>query len=1025
MRRSSAAVFILAASLYGSLASTARAADSHPLVLPERPRYVFQRVGENLGLSSLTPSCILQDQEGFIWIGTPNGLLRYDGSRIVRFGIEQGLPGTGVNQLALAPNGRLWMVTSRGVAYMEGGMIHSLNVPAPYNSVRPTPVLALDSAGMVYLASEHGLLRVDPANPSEPHVWSVSEGLPTPEVETVSVAQDGRVWFASAHRVGWLDSQERVHMFPAQSGLAHEPVLSILQDIERILWVRTSLHLYRLNPGSNYFVTDPSNLPPSNDLGAPALDRAGNLMVPTVEGLYRRMTGQWEIIDQSRGMAVNATFALTEDREGAYWIGLGGAGVERWIGRKTWSAWTESEGLPSNVVWSELRDLRKRLWVGTNSGVAMWDPETNHWRKWKSKDGLNGNIARELRLAPDGSVWVLCFPGGITRFDPDSLRAEKVSTPEPNPTGLSVGPDGRMWIANSHYLKSAHPRQRPFQFTDVAAPSDVRGGVGRFTLSPDGILWACGRNGLFRYDGEHWQRFSTADGLLQDEVIEIAAVSGNEVWFHYGDAFGITRLHLVDGKPQVTHFGLAQGLPSLDVYMLGADHEGNVWAGGAYGLTEFLRNGHVLRFTRADGLIWNDLSDGGFFAEEDGTLLFGTSGGLARYNPVAADDHLELPPKVVITSAELGSQERIGERNPRASREDNTFRAQFAALTYRDPESVRCSYRLAGLESEPNETLSREARYPALPPGEYRFQVSCRSALGTLSFPAEFAFTVVPAWWQRWYTRGFGMLVGAFALYGLIAYRTRKLQNERLRLEKAVADRSEALARANRELEEMIVTDPLTGVRNRRYFQMIIKGDISQAVRAYGSGDPAQRRNRDVIFYLIDADHFKEINDRFGHDAGDQLLIDLTKRISSAIRNSDVLVRWGGEEFLVVSRSSERKEAATLAARVLSAVACEPFKIKGAESTLHRTCSIGWAAFPWNVDAPNEVDYQEVLSFADRALYKAKAAGRNQAIGAMADDRDSQFRRPEGNGDSEAHSAKKLTEATYVTTYGLEITSKT
>ena len=1025
MRRSSAAGFILVGSLIGSLAPSARAADSYPLSLPSRPHYVFQRVGENLGLGSLTPSCLIQDREGFIWIGTPNGLFRYDGSRILRFGVEQGLPGTGVEQLALAPGGRLWMVTSRGVAYMEGGAIHRLTIPAPYDSPRPTPVLALDSLGFVYLTSEQGLLRIDPVRPGEPRVWSVSDGLPAREVETVSVAADGRVWFASAHRVGWLDSREHVHMFPAQSGLAHEPIRSILQDIERILWVRTSLHLYRLNPGSSYFVPDPPDLPPSNDLGAPALDRAGNLMVPTVEGLYRRMTGQWEVIDQTRGMAVNATFAITEDREGAYWIGLGGAGIERWIGRKTWSGWAVDEGLPDNVVWSELRDLRKRLWVGTNNGVAMWDPATNHWRKWKSKDGLNGNIARELKLAPDGSVWVLCFPGGITRFDPDSLRPEKVPTPEPNPTGMHPGPDGRMWIANSHYLKAARLAQRPFQFNDVAAPQEARGGIGRFSSSADGILWACGRKGLFRFDGKHWMHFTAADGLLQTEVTGVVAVSRDEVWFHYSDALGLSRLRLVDGKPQLTHFGLAQGLPSLDVYMLGADHEGNVWAGGAFGLTEFLPNGHFLRFTRSDGLIWNDLSDGGFFAEEDGTLLFGTSGGLARYNPVSADDHLELPPTVVITSAVLGAQDRLTQRNPHVSRDDNSFRAQFAALTFRDPENVRCSYRLVGLESEPNETLSREARYPALPPGDYRFQVTCRSALGTLSFPAEFAFSVTPAWWQRWYVRGLGILLGIFALYGLINYRIRKLQNERLRLEKAVAERSEALALANRELEEMIVTDPLTSARNRRYFQMIIKSDVNQAIRAYTTGDSSQLRNRDIIFYLIDADHFKEINDRFGHDAGDQLLMDLTKRIHSAIRNSDVLFRWGGEEFLVLSRFTERKEAATLAARVLSAVSSEPYKIKGTDLSLHRTCSIGWAAFPWNVDSPDAVSYEEVLSLADRALYKAKGAGRNQAVGALPADRYSVQTPSAANGDSEStHSSKQGTQAAYVTTRGLETTSK-
>jgi diguanylate cyclase (GGDEF)-like protein len=1027
-RKTSAAFFVvtLVILVLGSVAAQAKPTETPALSLPRRPHYVFQRVGENFGLGSLTPSCILQDQDGFIWIGTPDGLLRFDGTRILRFGLEQGLPSTNVEQLVLAPTGRIWIVTSRGISYIEGRVLRQLPLAKVYKSFRNASALALDSWGKVYLATEGGLLRVDPERPNDFRLWSLPEGLPGLEAEAVSITPEGRVWFASGHQVGWLDSQERVHMFPAQSGLPHEKVISILQDFEKTLWVRTAGHLYRLNAGATRFVAELPDLPPANDYGAASLDRSGNLMIPTVAGLYRRISGQWEVIDQSRGMAVNATFAITEDREGAYWIGLGGAGVQRWIGRKTWSSWTQAEGLPDNVVWSELRDKRKRLWLGTNNGVAMWDPQANRWRIWKSKDGLNGSLAREMILAPDGSIWVLCYPGGLTRFDPDSLVPEKISTPEPIPTGIHVGPDGRIWIANAHYLKASRLSQRPFQFVDVPLPPEIPQGIGRFTSSADGVLWAVGRSGLSRFDGKQWQHFTTADGLRQQEVVEAAAVSRDEVWFRYSDALGLSCLRLVDGKPQVTHFGLAEGLPSLDVYMLGADHEGNIWAGGAYGLTEFFRNGHALRFTRADGLIWNDLSERGFFAEEDGTLLFGTSGGLARYNPVSADERTELPPRVVITSAQLGSRERIGERNPEAPRSDNTFRIDFAALTYRDPENVRCWYHLAGLETEPNETSDRQARYPALPPGNYSFAVSCRSARGTLSFPAEFSFMVIPAWWQTWYSRSFAVLLGLFALYFLVNYRTRKLQNERFRLEQAVAERSEALAQANKELEEMSLTDPLTSARNRRFFQATIQSDVSQAVRGYSSTDPTRsRRNRDIIFYLIDADHFKEINDRFGHDAGDQMLIDLTARISSAIRYSDVLVRWGGEEFLVVSRFCERKEAATLAARVLSAVAGEPFKVKGGGISLHRTVSIGWAAFPWNVASPVDVNYEEVLALADRSLYKAKNAGRNQAIGALHPECAAEPHTAVAHGDSEARVSEIAATAAYITTYGLETTSMT
>src|SRR5271155_1613608 len=218
MRSKTSAAFFgvtLAFLVLGVLA--ARAKTTETLSLPRRPHYVFQRVGEDIGLGSITPSCILQDQDGFIWIGTPDGLLRFDGTHVLRFGLEQGLPSTHVGQLVLAPTGRIWVVTSRGIAYVEGGVLHQLP-------------LAIDSWGKVYLATEAGLLRVDPDRPNDFRLWSLSEGLPNQEVESVNITSEGRVWFASGHRVGWLDSQEHVHMFPAESGLPHEQVISILQD---------------------------------------------------------------------------------------------------------------------------------------------------------------------------------------------------------------------------------------------------------------------------------------------------------------------------------------------------------------------------------------------------------------------------------------------------------------------------------------------------------------------------------------------------------------------------------------------------------------------------------------------------------------------------------------------------------------------------------------------------------------------------------------------------------------------------
>jgi diguanylate cyclase (GGDEF)-like protein len=187
----------------------------------------------------------------------------------------------------------------------------------------------------------------------------------------------------------------------------------------------------------------------------------------------------------------------------------------------------------------------------------------------------------------------------------------------------------------------------------------------------------------------------------------------------------------------------------------------------------------------------------------------------------------------------------------------------------------------------------------------------------------------------------------------------------------------EELERANKTLEEASLNDPLTGIYNRRYFQAIVERDVAQSLRAYATrSDP---RTRDLIFYMVDLDDFKQVNDQIGHDAGDQVLIDVSRRIYSAIRGTDVVMRWGGEEFLIVSRG-DRREATVLAGRVLQAVGEMPIAI--AENRWIRcTCSIGWAPFPWFAEHPRVIGHDKVVNIADQALRKAKNAGKNRAFG--------------------------------------------
>jgi diguanylate cyclase (GGDEF)-like protein len=188
------------------------------------------------------------------------------------------------------------------------------------------------------------------------------------------------------------------------------------------------------------------------------------------------------------------------------------------------------------------------------------------------------------------------------------------------------------------------------------------------------------------------------------------------------------------------------------------------------------------------------------------------------------------------------------------------------------------------------------------------------------------------------------------------------------------------LTKANQVLQEASTTDFLTGVRNRRLFDLIINGEASQTLRSHSTAH-SRRPGADLILYMMDLDDFKEINDQYGHEMGDKILIEAARRIRSLIRSADVLIRWGGDEFLIVSRNSIRAGAAGFALRVLDAFS-QPIATDGLPINLN--ISIGWAAFPWIPEQPDGVPIEAVLGLADRALYEAKESGKNRAVGVAA-----------------------------------------
>jgi diguanylate cyclase (GGDEF)-like protein len=212
-----------------------------------------------------------------------------------------------------------------------------------------------------------------------------------------------------------------------------------------------------------------------------------------------------------------------------------------------------------------------------------------------------------------------------------------------------------------------------------------------------------------------------------------------------------------------------------------------------------------------------------------------------------------------------------------------------------------------------------------------------------------------------------------------------KLKDELENKEQSLRWHSLELQRKNLELQEISFTDALTGVWNRRYLEEILPAEAGQVLRNYErarSSDIRKLEHRDLIFIMVDVDFFKQVNDLHGHPAGDRFLQRVAERLARVVRKSDVLVRWGGEEFLIMSRSADPAGTPAFCERILDIMASEPFDL-GHGVRVRKTCSVGWAPFPWSRGAYEALCAEETIELADAALYRAKAGGRNQGVGIL------------------------------------------
>ncbi len=948
---------------------------------PGNSRYTVQRLEEQFGLGAVTATTMGQDAQGFLWIGTQTGLYRYDGARAKKMIEVENLTGHYIEDLLIAPDGTPWFAGSRGVAHYKDGRFEKLAIP---ESAMPlaigNQIFAVDSRGVVYvLLFKEGILRVDPKDPSEAVVLGV-KAAKGEDVAGIVRGPDDAIWFTYGTHLAHIARGATKIEVERRFRLPKERVVALVFDGDWTLWLRTATRLGQINVPLHKLQFDAEVIGTANqEEGKPSVDRQGRLLVPSSAGLYWQEAKGWRVLTAQQGIASNDVQCALEDREGTLWVAGSGTGLDRLPGVHEWSAWTTAEGLPDNTTWSTLRDGQGRLWVSTGRGIGIWDGREGRWKQLSTLPRQAKGEIRQMQMAGDGSVWAVTATGALLRIDTKNFKATTILSYHGRSfISIKTAPDGRVWATAGAHLLRFDARKTPPKPAELPLPVGNSGGVELMSFAPSGVLWGSGQGAVYRYDGKRWKVIRAEDGLQGQTISSVMAVNDDEAWIGYNDVVSVSRIVLdARGTPHFENH-------AWDWSIVGSDSKKRIWFNGTDGIAILSPDGRVQRLSHADGLIWDDLSPWtGVREEADGSFVIATSRGLARYQP---SERIEGASRasVLLTSVSLGGEERRLTEVPEVASSEGMLAVEFSPLVLDASEHVSCMYQLNGLDRHATETQLREVRYGGLPPGKYEFWVKCRGSNAAVeSSAASFKFRVLPSFWQTWWAKAAGALFLLLGIWVFVSLRTRRLDRQRVELEQAVAQRNAELLQKNKELEEISLTDPLTGTRNRRYFYETIPTADAQAVRSnLGLADPnlPSALRQELILLLVDIDRFKHVNDEMGHAAGDRLLQEVAKRIGSVMRRSDDLVRWGGEEFLLVCRTTDRENAGLLCNRVLEAIRELPFDV-GCGLQIHKTCSIGWAPYPWLRDDVGLLSIDNVIELADKALYLAKREGRNRSFG--------------------------------------------
>lgn len=756
---------------------------------PTTPLAIYGRqswVMEN-GLPQNTVHAVVQTQDGFLWLATEAGLVRFDGFNFAVFDRNStpALPSADIRCLLAAADGSLWVGTADGLARWRNGEVANFTTAdgLPANGIKS---IVQDASGMIWTLTDLGL-----AGMHGDRFVQNADRLPGGDV-TALIASSGKAWVSTAQG---LFSRTNGHW------IASESFLSRVESIQEM-------------PGGNIALANSSELVVlhgnrlvqrytvghdirGSRIQALLADREGSLWLATNDGLARLENGKWQFLPVTDPLSGSSVLSLLEDREGNLWAGTESSGLH--ILRDMRFVYIDARnGISSDKTTTVVEDQTGSLWVGTNgAGVNVLAQNAGDLRTTKTytvRNGLLSDVILALGAAPNGDMWV-GTPDGLNLIRRGQVQSftSADGLPDDFVRSLLVDGDGSLWISTrrglTHWIDAPGGR-RMETFTHASGlGSDL---VGAMARDSHGKLWVATLAGLSRLDGQKFTNYTTANGLSSNIVTALLPRMGNLLigtqdhgWNQWdGTKFSrpadaplnITSIHaILDDSGDHLWFATDNGIARCDCTMT-ADCRNWIEFGPADGLRsrETATNSHPSAWRSHDGRLW-----------------FATPKGVAEVDPSHFPINSVSPPVALERFAvdDVNQVLQAHDSNLNIAAGHVHFEFDYAGLSFTAPQKVRYRYFLEGFDHHWTEAGTRRtAYYTNIPPGHYTFHVQAANNDGLWNTQGtELQFDLRPHFYQ---TLWFDILLTAFVACLIIVFLRQRLVHAEREFGAVLAERT-------------------------------------------------------------------------------------------------------------------------------------------------------------------------------------------------------------------------------------------